>query len=214
MDTQTITSIMGVISELLPKHTSIAISDRHQYIYYKPSKSIDLSIQPGDRIKEGSLTSKALSVQHRLSEYIDSSVFGTSYFGMSVPIFEEGQPQACITAILPYKPSQPAFLTVKTDDRWIPVPNEQVLYLEAQNRKTKVKSQRIEGYHKCNLSELELILPPDEFIRVHRSYIVNINYIHEIQPDSHSTFLLIMKDQTKIPVSQSFSSYFRKVLNF
>lgn len=214
VDTQTITSIMGVISELLPKHTSIAVSDRHQFIYYKPSKLIDLSIQPGDKIKEGSLTYKALSVQHRLSEYMDSSVFGTPYFGMSVPILEEGQPQACITAILPYKPAPPAFLTVKTCDRWIPIPHGQVLYLESQNRKTRVKSDRMEGYHKFNLSELEMILPADEFLRVHRSYIVNINFIQEIQPDSHSTFLLIMKDQTKIPVSQSYSSYFRKVLNF
>jgi DNA-binding LytR/AlgR family response regulator len=214
MDTVTIPSIMSVIAELFPNHTSIAVSDAQQYIYYKPSKAIDLNIQPGDKIKEGTLTHKALTARQKLSAYVDASVFGVAYFGMSVPIFEQGQAKGCVTAILPSKPSQLAFLTVKTSDRWIPVPYEKIMYLEAQNRKTKVKTAQIEGFHKCNLSELELMLPEDIFMRVHRSYIVNLNDIQEIQPDSHSTFLLIMKDQSKIPVSQTYASYFRRALRF
>ena len=41
-----------------------------------------------------------------------------------------------------------------------------------------------EGYHRLNLSDLELFLAPDSFIRCHRSYIVNIDFIDEIQPES------------------------------
>jgi len=214
MDTFSFPAFMSVISELFPNHASIAVSDVNQYIYYKPSKSINLMIQPGDKIKEGALTYKALTTQQKLSETIDASVFGIPYFGMSVPIFEQGQPKGCITAILPSKPSQLPFLTVKTSDRWIPVLYEKIIYVESQNRKTKVKCERVEGFHKYNLSELEYMLPQDSFIRVHQSYIVNLNYIHEIQPDSHSTFLLIMKDRSRIPVSQTYASYFRKALQF
>jgi two-component system response regulator LytT len=214
MDTVAIPSIASVIAELFPNDMSIAVSDANQFIYYKPSKAIDLNIQPGDKIKEGTVTYQALTARQKLSAHVDASVFGVSYFGMSVPIFEQGQAKGCITAILPSKPAQLSFLTVKTSDRWIPVPCEKIIYLEAQNRKTKVKTAQIEGFHKCNLSELEFMLPQDGFMRVHRSYIVNVNEIQEIHPDSHSTFLLIMKDQSKIPVSQTYASYFRKALYF
>jgi two-component system response regulator LytT len=209
-----IPSIINVFNELFPIQTSIAVSDAKRYVYYQPSKYVNLPIQPGDQIKEGSLTYKALTTRQKISDTIGPDVFGVSYYGMSVPVFEQGQPMGCITAILPFKPSKLHVLTVKTTDRWVPVPFEKIMYLEAQLRKTKIKAETVEGLHKYNLSDLELLLPQDDFIRVHRSYIVNLNYIREIQPDSHSTFLLIMKDQTKIPVSQSYASDFRKTLLF
>ncbi|MEI2435280.1 LytTR family DNA-binding domain-containing protein, partial [Priestia megaterium] len=43
---------------------------------------------------------------------------------------------------------------------------------------------------------------------------VNVTQIQEIYPDTHSTFLLVMNNGEKIPVSQSYASYFRKLLGF
>ncbi|MCM3239771.1 LytTR family transcriptional regulator DNA-binding domain-containing protein [Heyndrickxia oleronia] len=216
MDQHTISSIMEVIQDLVPKDTSIAITNDKQYIYYQPSKQIDLKIKPGDRIREGTATYQALTVQKKISDYIDKNVLGISYFGISFPIIDEGHLKGCITAILPKKPAtfSTNFLTVKTNDRWLPVPFSKIMYLEAQSRKTNVHSDTLIGAHKYNLTELEFYLPDDIFIRCHRSYIININFIAEIHPDSHSTFLLIMKDGSKIPVSQTYASQFRKILCF
>jgi two-component system, LytTR family, response regulator LytT len=216
MDPTTVASIMQAVQDLVPTHASIAITDARRYLYYQPSKVIDLKIQPGDEIKEGTATHKALVTQSKISEYIDSRVLGVPYFGISVPILDGERIKGCMTTILPAKPSKllTRFLTVLMSDRWIPVPYDQVLYLEAQNRKTRVQTTRGLGFHKRNLSELEFLLPDDSFIRVHRSYIVNVNSISEIHPDSHSTFLLIMKDKAKIPVSQTYASAFRKSLQF
>ncbi|MEW9669011.1 LytTR family DNA-binding domain-containing protein [Ammoniphilus sp. 3BR4] len=177
-----------------------------------------MKIQPGDRVRvqEGTLTFQALTNQQRIAQYIDSPLFGVSYFGMSIPILQQGSPTGCVTAILPSKPkkSMPPFVPVKTEDHWLPIPFEQIHYLETQNRKTFVKSEKGSGFHKHTLNEFEWYLPEDCFIRCHRSYIANIHFISEIYPDSHSTFLLIMKDKTKIPVSQGYASYFRKMLSF
>lgn len=107
-----------------------------------------------------------------------------------------------------------SFLTAKTDDCWLPIRFEDITYLEARNRKTYVHAAAQNSTHRLNLSELATTLPKDIFVRCHRSYIVNLNHIKEIHPNSHSTFLLIMKGNAKIPVSQSFSSHFRKLLNF
>jgi two-component system, LytTR family, response regulator LytT len=212
----TASSILQAIREFVPTHASIAISDSRQYLYYEPSPTIDLNIKPGDMVKEGTATYKALVTQNKISEYIGSDVFGISYFGTSVPIVEGDHPKGCITMIFPTKPSTilAKFLTIKTEDRWLPVSYDQILYLEAQNRKTKVQSVRGTGFHKFNLTDFEFLLPTDSFIRVHRSYFVNVNFISEIHPDSHSTFLLTMKDKSRIPVSQTYASYFRKTLQF
>lgn len=217
MDQFSINSVLNIINEFIPKEgMSIAVADEQKFIYYQPSKQIDLKIKPGDIISNDTLTYRALNEQMKISEYVENNGFGVPYYGISVPVIDKGKPKGAVTAILPCKPIllSSSFLTVKTNDRWIPIPNEEIMYLEAQNRKTRIQSERINGFHKLNLSELELVLPKNTFIRVHRSYIVNIHFIAEILPDFHSTFLLIMKDRSKIQVSQTYASQFRRSLGF
>ncbi|KKB40137.1 LytTR family DNA-binding domain-containing protein [Bacillus thermotolerans] len=216
MNKVTIVSVMNLLKEQLPPYTSIAIADKEEFIYYHPGKLVDLRIQPGDPIREGSVTQKAIREKQEVSQYIDSEVYGLPYYAVSKPLFEDGEVIGTVTTIFPAKPSPIGrnFFTIKSEDRWYTIPYEDIVYLESENRKTKVQAMSGNGYHKMNLTELEFMLPDDLFIRVHRSYIVNVSHIQEIQPDSHSTFLLIMKDRTKIPVSQTYSSSFRKALNY
>ena len=57
-------------------------------------------------------------------------------------------------------------------------------------------------------------------MRVHRSFIANINHITEIQPWFNSTYNLIMKEGSKVPVSvhmprtQEAASYLRSSFVF
>ncbi|WP_051302629.1 hypothetical protein [Salibacterium aidingense] len=84
--------------ELFPKEASIAVSDVQQFLYYEPSKQIDLKIQPGDKINKNTVTFKALSIQEKTSDHVNSTVFGTN-----VPILDDGEPAGCLTATLPLK---------------------------------------------------------------------------------------------------------------
>lgn len=216
MDPLTVSGLMEVMKQFLPSNTSVAVSNHEKFIYYQPSRLVDLHIRAGDPVKEGSVTQLALFEKHPVSTYIDSDVYGIPYYAMSVPIFDNHKLTGAVTTIYPAKPSpiSRSVLTIKAEDRWYPVPYSEVMFLESEGRKTKVQALSGNGYHKLNLTELEFMLPDDAFIRVHRSYIVNVNFIQEIQPDSHSTFLLIMKDRTKIPVTQTYTSAFRKALNY
>ncbi|WP_075619282.1 LytTR family DNA-binding domain-containing protein [Paenisporosarcina indica] len=216
MDTKSINEIMKVIHEFFPEHASIAISNTNEYVYYIPSNKVDLKILPGDLIKEGTATHKALLNGQKVNEFIDSGIFGVPYYGMSVPFIEGGEIQGAVTAILPKPPSPflSQYMTIKVDDNWYTVKHDKILFLETQLRKTIVITETQVGFHRLNLSELELFLSSESFIRCHRSYIVNIAYIKEIQPDSHSTFLLEMIDGTRIPVSQRYASFFRRSLGF
>jgi hypothetical protein len=214
MDSITLSSLLDVIGELFSDEISIAVSNTKEYIYYRPSKRIDLKIKPGDQLKDGTIAYKAVISKQKVSEFINRDVFGVPYHGMAVPFLHEGKIEGCVTAIYPALSEGKSVVTVKTSDSWIPVPFADVVLLEAKDKKTHVHTGEYAGTHKYSLQEFEYMLPRDYFIRCHRSYIVNVNHIKEIFPDSHSTFILSMDNGEMVPVSQSYSSYFRKLLGF
>lgn len=207
-------SLLDVMGELFSDEVSIAVSNMEEYIYYRRSKRIDLKIQPGDPIKEGTIAYKAISTNQKTSEFIDRSVFGVPYHGMAVPYYENDEIAGCVMAIYPAFTDGKSVVTIRTEDGWKPIPFHDVKYLEARDRKTYVISDEYVGTHKNTLQEFEYILPRELFVRCHRSFIVNVHHIDEIFPDTHSTLLLSMTGGEKIPVSQSYSSYFRKLLGF
>lgn len=207
-------SLLDVMGELFSDEVSIAVSNMEEYIYYRRSKRIDLKIQPGDPIKEGTIAYKAISTKQKTSEFIDRSIFGVPYHGMAVPYYENDEIAGCVMAIYPAFTDGKSVVTIRTEDGWKPIPFHDVKYLEARDRKTHVISDKYVGTHKNTLQEFEYILPRELFVRCHRSFIVNVHHIDEIFPDTHSTLLLSMTGGEKIPVSQSYSSYFRKLLGF
>lgn len=210
----TIGSLLDIVGELFSDEISIVVSNTEEYIYYRPSKRIDLKIRPGDPVKEGTIAYKAIIQNQKVSEFINRDVFGVPYHGMAVPFHHEGQLEGCLTAIYPAYTDGKSVVTVRTHDGWIPVSFKDVKYVEVKDRKTYVMAEGFSGTHKNTLQEFEYLLPRDSFVRCHRSFIVNVHHIKEIFPDTHSTFLLAMDDDTKIPVSQSYASYFRKLLGF
>lgn len=207
-------SLLDVMGELFSDEVSIAVSNTTEYIYYRRSKRIDLKITPGDPIKEGTIAYQAIATKQKSSEFIDRSVFGVPYHGMAVPYFEGKEVAGCVTAIYPAFTDGKSVVTVRTEDGWKPIPFQEVQFLEAKDRKTHVIAEHDYGTHKNTLQEFEYLLPRDIFVRCHRSFIVNVHHIKEIFPDTHSTLLLSMIGGEKIPVSQSYSSYFRKLLGF
>src|SRR5699024_12235399 len=89
MNPLTFGSLLDVIGELFSDEISIAVSDTAEYIYYRPSKRIDLKINPGDPVVEGTIAYKALNSEQKVSEFIDRSVFGVPYHGMAVPFHQD-----------------------------------------------------------------------------------------------------------------------------
>ncbi|MBW3670549.1 MAG: response regulator [Acidobacteria bacterium] len=53
------------------------------------------------------------------------------------------------------------------------------------------------------LSELEELLPAEQFVRIHRSYIANIEKIEKVEAYAKDSRVAVMRDGTRIPVSRS-----------
>ncbi|HJF31571.1 MAG TPA: LytTR family transcriptional regulator DNA-binding domain-containing protein [Sporosarcina psychrophila] len=214
MENLSLSALLDVIGEVFSDEISIVVSNTEEYLYYLPSKRVDLKIRPGDPVKEGTIAQKAITQKQKVSEFINRDVFGVPYHGMAVPFYHDGKLEGCVTAIYPAYTDGKSVVTVKTYDGWIPVPFESVKYVEVKERKTYVVAEGFLGTHKNTLQEFEYLLPRESFVRCHRSFIVNVHHIKGIYPDMHSTFVLEMDNGTRIPVSQSYSSYFRKLLGF
>lgn len=203
--------------QLLPSMNSVAIADRESFIYYKPSLDIDLKIKEGDSLRNETVTYQAINEGRRVKEFRGENVFGVPYYAVAQPLRWKKEIIGAITVVYPKEPQLLSipYLTIRTSDRWIPIHFDNVIYLEAQSRKTYVTSlNNPVGTHRYNLTELEMTLPEEKFIRCHRSFIVNVHHIKEIQPDLHSTFILVMSDDSRVPVSQSFTKEVRSILGF
>ncbi|RDW22441.1 LytR family transcriptional regulator [Oceanobacillus arenosus] len=214
MENLSIPSLLDLMGELFSDEISIAVATTSEYIYYLPSKRIDLKIRAGDSIKDGTIAHKAIVTGQKVSEFINRDIFGIPYLGMAVPVYQDNKLAGCVVAIYPSLTEGRSVVTIKVSDGWKPIPFEMVNYLEARDRKTHVYANEFIGTHTNTLQEFEYTLPRKSFIRCHRSFIVNVEQIKAIYPDTHSTFYLEMNNGKTIPVSQSYSSYFRKLLGF
>lgn len=78
----------------------------------------------------------------------------------------------------------------------------QIDYIEAQDDYVRIRAAGRDYLKNQRLAELESQLDPGLFVRVHRSWMLNLGALDRIEPgrDSHSAML---KDGTRIPVSRS-----------
>ncbi|RLL46992.1 DNA-binding response regulator [Oceanobacillus piezotolerans] len=103
-------------------------------------------------------------------------------------------------------------IPVLVGDRIILLAQADILYLESNNGKCIIKT--IEQEYKVNeaLVVLEKKLSNIPLLRVHRSYVVNLDYIAEIEPWFNSTYNLIMKDSSKVPVSRTYVKQLKQII--
>jgi two-component system LytT family response regulator len=57
-------------------------------------------------------------------------------------------------------------------------------------------------------------LPSNDFVRIHRSYILNLNQLLRLEPFEKESFVVVLKVGGNLPVSRSGYSRLKEVLNF
>lgn len=87
-------------------------------------------------------------------------------------------------------------ITIKKSDKIIFVKLEDVSYFEAEEKYVLVHTDNGKEIIEQSLSKLESKLPSN-FIRVHRSYIINTNYIKDFQKYFNSRYQITLKDKQR-----------------
>jgi two-component system LytT family response regulator len=94
--------------------------------------------------------------------------------------------------------------TVRSRKRIYFVDADDVQWIESEGDYVALCDGEDKHLIRATMKELTDRLDPDRFLRVHRSYIVNTNYVTELRPLDHGTYRLIMACGTPLKTSRGY----------
>lgn len=103
-------------------------------------------------------------------------------------------------------------IVVKTGTKIRIVPVDDILYLQADDDYVNIHTSDGSFLKNKTMAWFEQSLDTDQFVRVHRSYIIKIPEITRIDPYEKDAHLAILKSGAKIPVSKAGYVKLRSVL--
>jgi two-component system LytT family response regulator len=109
-------------------------------------------------------------------------------------------------------PQQRHRVVVKTGGKIKIIPVEDIQFLEAADDYVKIQTKEGGFLKKRTMSHFEGILDEQQFVRTHRSYIVNVQQITRIDPYEKENYLAVLKDGRQIPVSKTGYARLKQVL--
>ena len=92
------------------------------------------------------------------------------------------------------------------------IPTHEVSFFEADDDYIAIHATSGKYLKKMTMKSLEEALDPSKFVRVHRSYLINLNEITKIEPYERDNFLVLLRGGEKVPVSKTGYSRLRQVL--
>jgi two-component system LytT family response regulator len=98
-------------------------------------------------------------------------------------------------------------LTVKTDGRVYFVKTSDVDWVQAEGNYVRVHAGTATHLIRETLSTVEALLDPEQFSRIHRSTIVNLDRIREMQAWFAGDYVVILKDGTQLKLSRTYREH-------
>lgn len=99
---------------------------------------------------------------------------------------------------------------VQKSEKLFNLPVEEIVYLEASGDYTVITTKTDQFVSSSGIGKLEEIMDPDTFIRVHRSTIINLNYLKEIERHFNGGMVVKMQSGKSFPVSRTYAKLIRK----
>jgi two-component system LytT family response regulator len=109
-------------------------------------------------------------------------------------------------------PAQHDRIVVKTGTKVKIIPIQDVQYLSADDDYVSVHTQEGSFLKNKTMSFFEKALDENQFVRVHRSYIVKVQEITRIDPYEKDSHIAILRSGAKVPVSKAGYARLKQVL--
>jgi len=90
---------------------------------------------------------------------------------------------------------------------------DDVRFIEAQDDYIKIHSIKGAFLKQQTMKHMERNLPDDVFVRIHRSYILNINFLNQLEIYDRHGYTAITTDNNKLPVSRQGASKLKKAIH-
>ena len=127
---------------------------------------------------------------------------------------EDEKPDEQLLMNLPKSPNPLNRVVARKGNSINIIPVEQIRYVQAEDdyvmiyhTEGKVLKQQTMRYYEENL-------PKENFVRIHRSYIVRVEEINRIEPYTKDNYVAVLNNGEKLPVSRTGYKQLREELNF
>jgi len=105
-------------------------------------------------------------------------------------------------------------LFIKTGSRIDVVAVSDIIHIKAEDDYVEIFTANKKFLKKETMNYLEHSLPKEMFVRVHRSGIINTNYIEKLERYGKESYIVIMKDGNSVNVSKSRVKELKEQLGF
>jgi two-component system LytT family response regulator len=103
-------------------------------------------------------------------------------------------------------------VVVRERERYLLVSTAEIHGLEATGNYVQLHCERANHILRSTLAAVEARLDPQRFVRVHRSWIVNLEQVREVQPWTKGGWILLTRTGLKVPVGQQYHEVLKKIL--
>ena len=110
------------------------------------------------------------------------------------------------------QPEERNRVVVKKGSNIVILPVHSIYYLEAFDDYVKIHTK--DGFYlkKKTMSYFEKTLDPKEFVRIHRSYLLNLQELTRIEPMEKDNHVVLLKSGVRIPLSSTGYSKLKEIL--
>lgn len=105
-------------------------------------------------------------------------------------------------------------VVVKTGSKIKVIPVDQIIYVESQDDYVMIYSVEGKYLKQQTMKYFEQHLEPAKFLRIHRSYIVNIDTIKQLELYEKNSYLAILSNGAKLKVSDSGYKSLKSLMKF
>ena len=94
------------------------------------------------------------------------------------------------------------------------IPEQDIHYVEANDDYVKIFTAKGSYLKKSTLSKIEQSLDPEQFVRVHRSYLVPVGQLVRIEPYEKESHVAVLQCGAKVTVSKTGMSKLKTILGW
>ncbi|MCX7984530.1 MAG: LytTR family transcriptional regulator DNA-binding domain-containing protein [Bacteroidetes bacterium] len=103
-------------------------------------------------------------------------------------------------------------ILLKQKDHIVIVPVEDIDWIESAGDYVVIHSNNQKYIHRETLSSMEESLDHLQFVRIHRSTIVNIQKVHTLKPNESGDYDIFLRDGTRLRLSRNYKTKFQVLL--
>jgi two-component system LytT family response regulator len=104
-------------------------------------------------------------------------------------------------------------LVVRTPGRFVFLRTNDVQWVEASANYVRIHTDKEQHQVRGKIGDLERSLPPDRFLRIHRSIVVNVDAIAEIQACGGGEYVVVLRSGKELSLGRSYLENLRPYLD-